>query len=655
MTRILGGEDGLPDEWDKTAEMLRKTAETVLGVTFGKRKGDRETWWWNEEVQKSIKEKKEAKKAWDKIRNENTKKIYKEKKSKAKKAVAMAKGRVYDDLYAKTKEGEKELYRLARQRNRAGKDVQHVRVIKDKNGNVMVNSEAVLKRWKEYFEKLMNEENNRESRTEEAEVVNEEVNCVSREVKNALRRMKKGKAIGPDELPVEVWKCMGEMGIKFLTRLYNRLLMGEWMPEEWRRSVLIPIYKNKGDAQCCGNYRGIKLMSHAMKVWERIIETRLRDRVEISKQQHGFMPGKVTTDAMFALRMLMEKYREGQRELHCVFVDLEKAYDRVPREELWYCMRKSGIVEKYVRLVQDMYEESETVVRCAVETTESFKVKVGLHQGSALSPFLFATIMDRLTDKVRRWTMLTDEGDEPPWMMLFADDIVICEETREEVERRLKSWKYALERRGLKVSRSKTEYLCINGGNDDKTVKMEDTKVPRVKEFKYLGSTVQESGGCEKEVKKRVQAGSNGWRKLSVGVICDKRLPARVKGKVYSSVVRPAMVYGLETVAVTKKQVEEMEVAEMKMLKFAMGVTRKDKIRNEHIRSTVKVEPLGMKMTEGRLRWYGHVMRRDQEYAGRKMMEMELPGKRKKRETKEKIFRCGKRRYGGSWCEGEGH
>ena len=91
------------------------------------------------------------------------------------------------------------------------------------------------------------------------------------------------------------------------------------------------------------------------------------------------------------------------------------------------------------------------------------------------------------------------------------------------------------------------------------------------------------------------------------------------------------MVYGLETVAVTiKKQVEEMEVAEMKMLRFAMGVTRKDKIRNEHIRSTVKVERLGMKTREGRLRRYGHVMRRDQEYVGRKMVEMELPGKRKR-------------------------
>ena len=110
-----------------------------------------------------------------------------------------------------------------------------------------------------------------------------------------------------------------------------------------------------------------------------------------------------------------------------------------------------------------------------------------------------------------------------------------------------------VEHRRMKVSRSKTEYLCINGGNDDETVKMEDAKVPRVKEFKYLGSTVQESGDCEREVKNRVQAGWNGWRRVS-GVICDRRLPARVKGKVYSSVVRPAMVYGLESQVIVSGQ-----------------------------------------------------------------------------------------------------
>ena len=158
-----------------------------------------------------------------------------------------------------------------------------------------------------------------------------------------------------------------------------------------------------------------------------------------------------------------------------------------------------------------------------------------MHQGSALIPFLFAVIMDRQKDEVRK---------ELPCTMLYTDDVVIREETRKEVERRLECCRYVLKRRGMKVSWSKTKYLCVNERNDEERVKMEDTKVPRVKEFKYLGLTVQESGSCEREVKRRVQARWNGWRKVS-RVICDRRLPTRVKGKVYSSVVRPAMVYRL--------------------------------------------------------------------------------------------------------------
>ena len=107
----------------------------------------------------------------------------------------------------------------------------------------------------------------------------------------------------------------------------------------------------------------------------------------------------------------------------------------------------------------------------------------------------------------------------------------------------------------MKVSRSKTEYLCINGENDKETVKMEETKMLKVRKSKYLGSMVQESGSCEREINKRVQAGWNGWKRVS-GVICDRRLPPRVKEKVYSSVVRPAMVYGLEAVAGHKETSE---------------------------------------------------------------------------------------------------
>ena len=151
----------------------------------------------------------------------------------------------------------------------------------------------------------------------------------------------------------------------------------------------------------------------------------------------------------------------------------------------------------------------------------------------------------------------------------------------------------------------------------------------------YLGSTVQSNGECGREVKKKVQAGWNGWRRMS-GVICDRRVPARVKGKVYRVAVRPAMLYGLETAALTKRQ--EMDVAELKMLRFSLGVTRMDKIRNDYIRGTAQVGRFGEKTREARLRWYGHVLRKDDGYIGRRMLRMELPGKRKRGRPKRRFM-----------------
>ena len=426
---------------------------------------------------------------------------------------------------------------------------------------------------------------------------------------------------------MEAWKCIGEPAIKVMTRLFNRLLKGEKMPDEWRKSILVPVFKKKGDVQSCGNYRGIKLMSHSMKLWERVIEARLRQEVQIGEQQYGFMPGKSTTDAIFALRLLLEKYREGQKELHCVFVDLEKAYDRVPREELWHCLRVASVPEMYVKVIQDMYDDSLTAVRTAVGTTEEFSVKVGLHQGSALSPFLFAVVMDRLTESIR---------ETSPWNMMFADDIVLCSESTEAVQRSLEKWRHALEIRGMKVSRSKTQYLALNESSNE-TVYLQGEEIEKVDNFKYLGSTVQSNGGCKCEIKKRVQAGWYGWRKAT-GVICDRKLSAKMKGKLYKMLVRPAMMYGLETVAVTKRQESELEVAEMKMLRFSLGVTRLDKIKNEVIRGTAHVRQFRDKLRESRLRWFGHVQRREEDYVGRRMLQMQLPGKRRRGRPKRRFM-----------------
>ena len=163
-----------------------------------------------------------------------------------------------------------------------------------------------------------------------------------------------------------------------------------------------------------------------------------------------------------------------------------------------------------------------------------------------------------------------------------------------------------LEERGMRVSRPKTQFMDFSFEQDAQgnrpQVKILGEEVERVTHFKYLGTSIEEEGGMETEIAKRVGAGWMNWKKCS-GVLCDKRMPVKVKGKVYGRVVRHAMLYGAETWATTKRQESRIEVNEMRMLRWMCGVTRKDNIRNEHIRGTTKVLQASRKITERGLKW----------------------------------------------------
>ena len=235
--------------------------------------------------------------------------------------------------------------------------------------------------------------------------------------------------------------------------------------------------------------------------------------------------------------------------MHSAFIDLEKAYDRAPREEQWECLRLAETSECYITIIKDMYDGATTTVRSAAGLTEEFKVGVGLHQGSALSPLIFAIIMDKLTEDIRK---------DAPWDMLFADDTVLSRQNCRELKNDLEMYRNALER-GLKVSPSKTEYLKA-GDVDDGQVEAARRKA---REQKISNIWVRQLVLMEDV--RRIRTGWMSW-KVS-GVLCDRKLSARVKGKMFKSVVRPAMLHEMETVAVTERQVGKIEVAELKMVR----------------------------------------------------------------------------------------
>ena len=308
-----------------------------------------------------------------------------------------------------------------------------------------------------------------------------------------------------------------------------------------------------------------------------------------------------------------------------VFVDLENAFE-IPRDLIWWCLRKKGVPEEYVNIVQDMYRSSKTQVVTQKGKTEYFPIEVGLHQGSALSPLSFIIIMDVLTENIEK---------DPPWAMMFADDLVLCAITREEVEEDLETWRVVFGRHGLKISRTKREYLPSPTNDTESTVNSVDAELPTVTSFKYLGSMSTIEGGSQADVNNMIRIGWMKWKEVS-GVMCDRKMPVKLKAKVYTTIIRPAMTCRSECWAVKMKDENNLNSAEMRMLRWARGKTKLDHIRNEDIRKEADVKPVETFLENKRLKWFGHCLRRERNHICAKSLRLEVSGRRTRGRSKKR-------------------
>ena len=174
-------------------------------------------------------------------------------------------------------------------------------------------------------------------------------------ISKAIAKMKTSKAAGPSGIVIEMIRSAGEELAKPITNLANRIVKEGCIPSDWNLSYIVSLYKGKGDALSRDNYRGLKMLDQVMKIIERVLDTMIRSQVDINNMQFGFVPGRSTTDAIFILRQLQEKHLGKHKPLYFAFVDLEKAFDRVPRRVIWWAMRKVGVEEWMIHAVKAMY------------------------------------------------------------------------------------------------------------------------------------------------------------------------------------------------------------------------------------------------------------------------------------------------------------
>ena len=461
----------------------------------------------------------------------------------------------------------------------------------------------------------------------------------------------------------------------------NDILAENRIPDDWKYSTLVPIFKGRGDSLDCGNYRGLKLTDHALKVYERVLERRIREQVHINEMQFGFMPGKGTTDAIFIVRQLQEKYLAKKKDLYFAFVDLEKAFDRVPREVVKWALRKLYVDEWLVQAVMTLYEDAKTSVRFGGEASESFDVKVGLHQGSVLSPLLFVIVMNATSSGV---------ASGLPYEILYADDLALIAESEAELQEKLKSWDEGLTSKGLRVNVNKTKvmrsekcegvapvkckYPCSvcsrNVGQSSiqctdcrlwthrkcsevkgsliaasgsfkckrcsgampavsrslmKDMTLERGNCESVSRFCYLGDMLERGGGSQAAVTARIQSGWKKFHDLSA-FLTSRATPYWMKGKIYSSCVRPCMMYGSETWGLTAIDKKRLETSERRMVRWMCGVSLKDGIASKDLLHRLKIRSVEEEMKTGRLRWYGHVVRRDGDNWLKRTWKMKVEG-----------------------------
>jgi Reverse transcriptase (RNA-dependent DNA polymerase)/Endonuclease-reverse transcriptase len=610
--------NAIDDEWrDFHLKVTQITTELLGKKTIG---GERKksTPYWTQELKEAVHAKNRAFRSWMKHRTVESRTEYVQKRNVVNSQRRVAKEECWvklgKDLEEDVQGNKKLLYNLAKSYRKGNDDSGST--VKDKDGNLLSDQVDIEQRWKQYFESLLNVQDNITAATEtEEETANampdviDENDISIAEVKKAVEHMQNHKAPGCDGLPAEVFKNGGDALQTWMKRIFNAAWKQGRIPEDWGKAIICPIYKRKGDKADCGNYRGISLLPHITKIYERILERRLRSHVEekLGEWQHGFRPNRSTSDLIFSMKMILEKTWEFNDKTYLAFLDLEKAFDRVPRQKLWQAMQQAeyGVPPMLMRAVRSMYRECKSSVRSAFGEGPWFLVKTGVRQGSVLSPLLFVLLMDQVLKQAER--EMGTEGDHSG-TFAYADDVGLVTCSEAELQQTINIWCKVLTNSGLKLNVSKSEVMVVSRQSEKLHIDAGGQELKQVEQFKYLGVTFDSTATKETAINERIDQYSRSVG-LMYPLLKDRYVPTSAKVTIYKTILRPILTYGCEAWTLTTMMRSRIQAAEMRVLRLINGVTRKDRMRNDNIRADLEVQDILQYIEETQLRWFGHVRR----------------------------------------------
>ena len=487
-------------------------------------------------------------------------------------------------------------------------------------GRVVSEADEVRACWAEYFERLyVAEPPSRQLSLAGVQMAAADPPVVETppsltEVREAVSKLKCGKAAGVCNISAEMLKAGGEAMIHGLHAVLSAVWQTGAIPPDWKKGLVIPIWKGKGDRQDCNNYRGITLLSVPGKVLAHVLLTRIRSQLlKLQRpEQSGFTPGKSTIDRILALRVLVERRLEFRQGLLAAYVDLKKAFDSVHRGTLWDILRVRGIPARIIDLMTGLYSGTESAVKCGGGISSFFPVNSGVRQGCVLAPSLFNTCMDWVLGRVVDQSHCgASVGNTKVTDLVFADDAVLLAESLEVLVMALEALHEEAKPLGLKVSWTKTKVQAFGGLLDDTVQSVyacgEDIEV--LESFTYLGSAVHNNGGSGQEVTRRIGLAYGVMDSLNKSIWRCRYLCRRTKIRIFKSLVLPVLLYGCETWTLHGDLERRLNVFGTRSLRRIMGYRWDDFVSNERLLQETAMRPITSIVRERQLRLYGHVAR----------------------------------------------
>ena len=641
--KIIDGMESEQQNVDDAWNQIRRNVEQAAAETIGTRTGKKRNDWFDDECRRALDDKNAARAknlnrctragiAEYRSKRNFERKLFRRKKRQHDKEVL-----IEIERFGNRKET-RNFYRKVNE-SRSGYSQQPL-LCKDKDGLVLADEERCIRRWAEYYKELLNPNRppSRNDTNDDLPFQTAQPHIAEpalQEVEHEIWKLKNFKAPGTDNVPGELFKHGGNALCMEMHELIKRIWNAEELPEEWKTSIICPLYK-KGDKLECGNYRGISLLNIAYKIFANILFKRLHPYMEstVGEYQGGFRVGRSTTDQLFSIRQILEKCKEYNVEIHQLFVDFKAAYDSVNRKKLWRVMEEFGVPIKLISLTKLTLDGANSRVRIRSKLSDAFDIEEGLRQGDPLATLLFNLILEaavRTMDIDTSSTIFTKSSQ----LLGFADDLDILGRNMEAVKEKFT----ALDRKstdlGLKVNDAKTEYMIISPSNRqyDQNVTIDTHTFKVVDKFVYLGSQLNSDNDIMDEIKRRITLGNRSYYSL-IKILKSKSVSRNSKCALYKSVIRPVVTYGSESWCMTQKDEQSLLTFERKVLRTIFGPVYDEnqnrwRRRLNHELMELYREPDIVKTTKiNRLRWLGHVQRMGENRVPKKLLETKPEGKR---------------------------